>query len=345
MSTARGILGILVGLLVAVPAASAIDLFGPDDRVAVDPASPPWPAVGLLRFASGGTCSGTLVAPDLVLTAAHCLYTDNGAWDDPETFTSALGTAGIAGASQAPDFNVHLHADTSVIDAEDWALLTLAAPLGTREDALAVRPVGTRELEQAAAGHWLPVAMAGYREGGPLLVQYDCPIAPPGPDGTMGHRCDTLEGDSGGPLLVQDQGRWQVIGVVSASYPGAPAHLAVDSRAFGAAVAERVELATHGNLPLMTRAWILAGGDCTRPDQIWRFLAHDRYVVECPRPGSPGCPRAVNRAALSVDADGVLNIDYPLGAWSLCGLGNSDTLDCFGTSDGRSYRLHRCKTN
>lgn len=33
-----------------------------------------WEAVGLLDLAGGGVCTGTLVAGDLVLTAAHCLF-------------------------------------------------------------------------------------------------------------------------------------------------------------------------------------------------------------------------------------------------------------------------------
>ena len=34
----------------------------------------PWLAVGQLVLARSATCSGTLIAPDIVLTAAHCLY-------------------------------------------------------------------------------------------------------------------------------------------------------------------------------------------------------------------------------------------------------------------------------
>lgn len=45
---------------------------GPDDRrVAVDPARPPWDAIAKVQSEIGNRCTGALIAPDVVLTAAH----------------------------------------------------------------------------------------------------------------------------------------------------------------------------------------------------------------------------------------------------------------------------------
>src|SRR4051794_41888207 len=45
-----------------------------DRRAAVDPNTPPWNAVAKVQTNIGAHCTGVLVAPAVVLTAAHCLY-------------------------------------------------------------------------------------------------------------------------------------------------------------------------------------------------------------------------------------------------------------------------------
>src|SRR5438874_11979118 len=43
-------------------------------RVVVDPNAPPWNAVVKVQTNIGTRCTGALIAPATVLTAAHCLY-------------------------------------------------------------------------------------------------------------------------------------------------------------------------------------------------------------------------------------------------------------------------------
>ena len=45
-----------------------------DRRVAVDPNKPPWNAVAKVQTNTAARCTGVLIAPAVVLTAAHCLY-------------------------------------------------------------------------------------------------------------------------------------------------------------------------------------------------------------------------------------------------------------------------------
>jgi protease YdgD len=46
----------------------------------------------------------------------------------------------------------------------------------------------------------------------------------------MSHRCDTLPGDSGSPLLLKQDGKWTLIGIQS-SAPAAQDRYLADNRA------------------------------------------------------------------------------------------------------------------
>jgi protease YdgD len=51
-------------------------IIGEDDRVRVVEQGPPWDAIGQVNiggYRMSWQCTGTLVAPDLVLSAAHCV--------------------------------------------------------------------------------------------------------------------------------------------------------------------------------------------------------------------------------------------------------------------------------
>ena len=116
----------------------------------MDPSTWPASAIGVVAvayFNKGGWCTGTLVAPRIVLTAAHCLL--NGteldqAWERPLPGRHEQGKPESSSAAErfivAKDFVPTLR-DKWTLDRSpaDWALIVL-------KDAVPARPVAVKAL-------------------------------------------------------------------------------------------------------------------------------------------------------------------------------------------------------
>ena len=79
--------GALVLLLPAIAAAQHSGLFSMESRQD----GRAWEAVGRLELAGSAFCTGSLISPNLVLTAAHCLYSDSGKILAPEDIQFLAG--------------------------------------------------------------------------------------------------------------------------------------------------------------------------------------------------------------------------------------------------------------
>ena len=183
-------------------------------RRAVEATAPPWSSLVRVQSEAGGHCTGVLVAPDRVLTAAHCLVASRtGAWLRPERVNL------LAGYDRG-EFRAHAVAASFVTGAydpasggprgADWAVLRLAAPLPG--------PV----LPVAAAVPGMAAMLGGWQRdrAHALLADTACRVTDAGRDAAgalLLHDCAATRGSSGGPLLVRVAGAWAVAGVQSAA--------------------------------------------------------------------------------------------------------------------------------
>ena len=196
-------------------------------RVRVSPDEAPWRGVGKLQGIDGRlhtACTGALVGPHTVLTAAHCMFNPRTKEPfPPRTLHFLLGFEFEGYADHAVVVSSVIGAgfrlaDTVRTRGADWALLTLDRDIGAPDRILPIR------VKSAVAG--TRVLLGGYSQMQPYILTASsaCKILAQSLDAdgrpVLRHDCESALGVSGAPLLVRDGTSWSIAGVHVAQRQG-----------------------------------------------------------------------------------------------------------------------------
>jgi protease YdgD len=215
----------------------------------VDANQPPARAIGLLEMSDGGLCSASVVAEDVILTAAHCLFDENHQSVAAERFSAGydqgnfVATARIRDVYVPPEFDHRRFLETNEVDGYDWALLRLDRGVGHETGILPIRALDKEELEAMTSQDGPSMIQIGYgneRSDHPV-ARRDCHLSMVWKDNTYIHRCGTISGDSGSPDLILENDSYMIIGIESAELDTQDlegADMAVSSAAFVTALPE-----------------------------------------------------------------------------------------------------------
>ena len=189
------------------------NVFGSDDRVALTTDQYPWTAIGVLQGV--GRCTGTLVARDWVLTAAHCVMdpVTKNLTTQPITFHPNLKN-GSAATSASMNWVWWGTNDPDKFRGQDWALVRLNSPLGDTYGWLGTQPndVNSFPGELTIAGY-----STDFFGGNTAGIHHNC--RKQGVDQSKGfvlHDCDAAPGVSGGPVLRMHNNQLTVFGLAVA---------------------------------------------------------------------------------------------------------------------------------
>jgi uncharacterized protein len=218
-----------------------------------DPSTWPVTAVGKvtvkLSLDYRGACTGVLVAPNLVVTAAQCLFNGDQVVHPANVgFLAGLNRGVPTGYSVAK--RLVISSEYSPDDqkpesaATDWAIIVL-------RDSLPIRPVSVKAIppEQfSTISNSGSVLQIGYGEERPYLpsIVRDCRVREGQYDGAFLYRCFSNLGYAGAPILAEIEGTTSLIGIVSRGSKEGLRGMACSARQFEKAITELMQSPGQG---------------------------------------------------------------------------------------------------